>query len=130
MMVKIEVIGRLGRDAQVNNVNNKVVINFSVAVTEKYKKQDGTQAEDTTWLNCSYWTERTAIAAYLKKGGIVYVEGKPEAKIYTHNNQPVASLNVRVSNIKLLPSSENSQQQQQQPQESQDLKEPLDDLPF
>ena len=37
-MIRISVIGRLGQDATVNNVNGKNVINFSVAYSEKFKK--------------------------------------------------------------------------------------------
>ena len=40
-MIKMQVIGHLGQDATVNNVNGKSVINFSVAHSEKYKNKDG-----------------------------------------------------------------------------------------
>ncbi len=42
-MIKIQVIGHLGKDCTVNNVNGKNVINFSVAHSEKYK--DASKAE-------------------------------------------------------------------------------------
>jgi hypothetical protein len=35
-MIKLQVIGHLGRDGVVNNVNGKNVINFSVAHAEKF----------------------------------------------------------------------------------------------
>ena len=38
-MIRISVIGRLGQDATVNNVNEKTVINFSMAYSEKFKNQ-------------------------------------------------------------------------------------------
>ena len=37
-MIKLQVIGNLGRDAVMNNVNGKTVINFTVAHSEKYKE--------------------------------------------------------------------------------------------
>ena len=67
-MIKLLVIGNLGKDAVVNNVNGKSVINFSVAHTEKYKDAQGNQKDRTVWVECAYWTDRTAIAPYLKKG--------------------------------------------------------------
>jgi len=50
-MIRISVIGRLGQDAVVNNVNGKTVINFSMAYSEKFKKQDGQEVDKTTWIS-------------------------------------------------------------------------------
>ena len=110
-MVKIELIGNLGQDATVNSVNGKTVINFSVAHTEKYKKQDGEEVSNTTWVSCAYWTDRTNVASYLKKGTQIYVEGKPEAKIYMNAaNQAQPQLHLRVTSLQLLSSKNNSSQ--------------------
>ena len=48
-MIKLLVIGNLGKDAVVNNVNGKSVINFSVAHTEKYKDAQGNQKDRTVY---------------------------------------------------------------------------------
>jgi single-strand DNA-binding protein len=108
-MVKIELIGNLGQDATVNTVNSKTVINFSVAHTEKYKNKDGEDVSNTTWVSCAYWTDRINVASYLKKGTQVYVEGKPEAKIYMNaSNQAQPQLHLRVTSLQLLSSKNNS----------------------
>ena len=103
-MIRISVIGRLGQDAIVNNVNGKTVINFSMAYSEKFKKQDGQEVDKTTWISCAYWTEKINVANYLKKGTLIYMEGKPEAKTYLNNstNETIAQLHARVSNLQLL----------------------------
>ncbi|MFC4263666.1 single-stranded DNA-binding protein [Ferruginibacter yonginensis] len=102
-MVKLQIVGNLGKDCIVNNVNGKNVINFSVAHTERYKDAQGNQKEKTTWVECAYWTERTAIAPYLMKGQMVYAEGAPEAEGYTNREGNVAAtLRMRVQNIQLL----------------------------
>lgn len=62
-MIRISVIGRLGQDAIVNNVNGKTVINFSMAYSEKFKKQDGQEVDKTTWISCAYWTEKINVAS-------------------------------------------------------------------
>lgn len=82
-MIKLQIIGNLGKDAVVNNVNGKSVINFSVAHTEKYKDATGVQKDRTTWVECAFWSDKTAIAPYLKKGSTVYVEGIPDVRSYT-----------------------------------------------
>ena len=102
-MIKLQVIGHLGKDCTTNVVNGKNVINFSVAHSEKYKDASGVQKDKTTWVECAYWTERTAIAPYLKKGQLVYTEGTPEVRSYTKGDGTTGtSLTLRVLNVQLL----------------------------
>lgn len=102
-MLKVFVIGHLGKDAVVNNVNGKSVINFSVAHSERWKDSGGVQHEKTTWVDCSMWRDSTTVAQYLKKGTQVFVEGQPEARTYQKSDgTQAASLSVRVSNLQLL----------------------------
>ncbi len=102
-MIKLQVIGNLGRDCVVNNVNNKSVINFSVAHTEKFRDAQGNQKDRTIWVECAYWTDRTAIAPYLKKGTQVYAEGQPDIRSYTtQDGRSGTSLTLRVTNVQLL----------------------------
>ncbi|MCW3086794.1 MAG: single-stranded DNA-binding protein [Sediminibacterium sp.] len=149
-MIKLQVIGNLGKDALVNNVNGKNVINFTVAHTERYKDAQGNQKDKTTWVDCAYWTDRTAVAPYLKKGTQVFVEGQPDVRTYTtQDGRQGASLTLRISSVQLLGSKSNegggSQGEgggggyQSSPAYSQpaggvssasELTEPLDDLPF
>lgn len=102
-MIKLQIIGNLGKDCIVKEINGKNVINFSVAHTERFKDSQGNQKERTTWVECAYWTDRTAIAPYLTKGTSVYAEGSPEADAYTNKEgQAAATLRMRVQNIQLL----------------------------
>jgi single-strand DNA-binding protein len=144
-MIKMQVIGNLGKDCVVNTVNGKNVINFTVAHTEKYKDSQGNQQEKTTWVDCAYWTDRTAIGQYLTKGKQVFVEGAPEARSFQRNDgTPGSSLSLRVRDVQLLggradggssvpsyagssASSSNSNNSIPSPS---DITEPIDDLPF
>ena len=102
-MLKMQVIGNLGRDCVVNTVNGKNVINFTVAHTEKFKDSQGVNQEKTTWVDCAYWTDKTAVAPYLTKGTQVFVEGQPEVKTFTRSDgTPGASLSLRVREVQLL----------------------------
>lgn len=101
-MLKTLAIGHLGKDCVVNNVSGKTVINFTLAHTEKYKKE-GETVEKTTWLDCAYWSDKTAIAAYLTKGKLVYVEGTPEINTFTRQDGTAgASFKLRVMTVQLL----------------------------
>ena len=141
-MIKMQVIGNLGKDCVVNTVNGKNVINFTVAHTEKYKDSQGNQQEKTTWVDCAYWSDKTAVAQYLTKGKQVYVEGQPEARSFQRNDgTPGSSLSLRVRDIQLLggrgdnaggtyqPSAATSASASNIPSPS-DITEPVDDLPF
>lgn len=153
-MIKLQVIGNIGKDCVVNNVNGKNVINFSVAHSEKFKDAQGQQKDKTIWVECAYWTDRTAIAPYLKKGQQVYVEGAPEIRNYTtKEGAPGSSLSLRVSMVQLIggrnenqgEANSGSSYQSSQPAYNQqsynqpsartsvsanEITEPSDDLPF
>lgn len=143
-MIKLQVIGHLGKDCVTREVNGRNVINFSVAHSEKFKTSAGVQQERTTWVECSYWTDRLGIAPYLLKGQLVYVEGGPEVDAYKRQDgEPGASLRLRVRDVQLLggrtgtesggSSGEDyaSQGRQQGPQSPQPQHETgADDLPF
>lgn len=102
-MIKLQVIGNLGKDCVVNSVNGKNVMNFTVAHTEKFKDSTGAQREKTTWVDCAYWSDRTGLAPYLKKGQQVYVEGTPEVRTYTtQDGKNGASLSMRVLSVQLV----------------------------
>jgi len=144
-MIKMQVIGRLGKDCVVNTVNGKNVINFTVAHSEKFKDSQGTQQEKTIWVDCAYWTDKTAVAPYMQKGTQVYVEGQPEARSFQRNDgTPGSSLSLRVREVQLLGSkSDSGGSGSYQPSATAaastsgsnipapgDITEPVDDLPF
>ena len=102
-MIKLQIIGNLGADCIQKEINGKTVINFNVAHSEKYKDAQGNPKERTTWVNCAYGTDRTAVAQYLTKGRTVYAEGSPEAEAYTNKDgQPASTLRMRVQTVQLL----------------------------
>ena len=108
MKLKLEIIGNLGSDAIVRDVNNSKAIGFSVAHSEKYKNAQGVEVENTTWVNCTIWKyqdQSVEIAKYLKKGTMVAIEGTPSVRGYkTQQGQIGANMECRVNFIKLLSS--------------------------
>jgi single-strand DNA-binding protein len=76
---KVILVGRLGKDPEVRNLDNgAVVANFTVATSESYKdKTTGEKKEITEWHNIVLWRGLAEIAQkYLHKGDMVYIEGK------------------------------------------------------
>lgn len=141
-MIKMMIIGHLGKDAIVKEVNGKSVINFSVAHSESFKNSQGEKVTNTTWVDCAHWTDKTAVAPYLKKGTQVYVEGTPTADTYEREGKAVGTLRLRVLSVQLLGSSDggnadNTSAAPEQAQAAQAAKpaqaasaNTADDLPF
>lgn len=145
-MIKLQVIGNLGKDCITNTVNGKTVMNFNVAHTEKFKDNQGVQKDKTIWVECAYWSDRTGVAPYLKKGTQVYVEGTPEVRTYPKNDGTTGvSLSLRVQSVQLLGSGGNradsggssegsygsgSYSSSNASAQTSDIAEPVDDLPF
>lgn len=84
MLNKVFLIGNIGKDPQVRNTNGgATVTTFSLATTEKYKKQSGELAEKTEWHNIVAWRQLAEICGkYLHKGMQVYVSGKIQTRAY------------------------------------------------
>src|SRR5438067_7101428 len=99
-MINLQIVGKLGADCIQKEVNGKTVINFNVAHTEKFKDAQGNQKEKTIWVNCAYWTDRTAVAQYLTKGRTVYAEGALKVDAYANKEeQRAATLRMRVLSV-------------------------------
>ena len=143
-MLKLQIIGNLGKDCVVNTVNGKNVINFTVAHTEKFRDSQGTNQERTTWVDCAYWTDKTAISPYLTKGKQVFVEGTPEVRSFTRQDGTGgASLSLRVREVQLLggksetgasvpaySGASSSSSSSGNVPSANEITEPIDDLPF
>lgn len=136
-MVNLQAIGHLGKDATVNEVNGKTVINFSVAHSEKYKNAEGVEVSKTLWIECSQWTDRTSLVPYLKKGTQVYVAGIPSVDSYKNaDGITIAKMRLRIANINLLGSGKKDDPATEAPampstpSQTETTGEAHDDLPF
>lgn len=76
---KVILIGRLGKDPEVRNLENGVAVaNFTMATSESYKdRTTGEKKETTEWHNVVLWRGLAEVSQkYLHKGDLVYIEGK------------------------------------------------------
>ena len=116
-MIKMTVIGNIGADAVQRETNGRKYTTFNVAVSSKYKNQDGTETERTTWISCAR-DGQSPIDQWLKRGRQVYVEGTPSVSMFTDNQgHPNCNLKLAVHRIELLGGRDESQQQNQQQQQ-------------
>jgi len=75
---RVTLAGNLTRDPQVRFfANEKAVADFGLAINRKFKGNDGTMKEETTFVDVEAWG-RTAelVGQYLTKGSGCFVEGR------------------------------------------------------
>ena len=120
--------GRLTADAKVNTVNgDRQVVNFSIAINDRYKTKSGETKENTRFVNCAYWTG-IGIAPYLLKGGLVELAGRIDLNVWNDpEGKAKGVLTLHVNNIKLHSKSKKQDPPQQTEQRPAATK---DDLPF
>lgn len=91
---RVQIIGRLGKDPESKYTpTGRKVTHFSVAISNRWKNKEGEAKEFTEWVNIEAWGRLGEICSeYLKKGSLVFVEGrlktdryedKGETKFYT-----------------------------------------------
>lgn len=133
-MQEIQIIGRIGKDAEVKDFNNNQVINFSVAVSEKFtNKQTGEITTNTLWFECAKWGNNTSVAQYIKKGGQIFVKGKINNRAWLdQNGTPQVTNGINVFEIELLGSKDDSapQPQGQRSPSNAPTFEPVNEQPF
>ncbi len=79
---KVMLIGRVGKDPEINYIKEDVpVVRFSMATNESYKTKEGEWRDITEWHNIIAWRQ---IAKYcdnnIKKGMLIFVEGKLQTR--------------------------------------------------
>ncbi len=82
---KVILIGRLGKDPETRYMTNgEAVTNVGLATSETWKDKSGEKQEKTEWHNLVFYRRLAEIAGeYLKKGSMIYVEGKLQTRKYT-----------------------------------------------
>ncbi|SDM44172.1 single-stranded DNA-binding protein [Siphonobacter aquaeclarae] len=100
-MLRFEVIGNIGQDAEVKNANGREFVTFSVAHNHKYKKGDGTEVSETVWISCT--SQNAKLAQYLKSGTRVFVRGNGRAEVYKNRDgQACAGMRMQVTELEFL----------------------------
>jgi single-strand DNA-binding protein len=81
---RVTLIGNLGNDPDCQMLENNVsVAKFSLATTETFKDKNGQNHSDTEWHTVVLWRSLANLAhQYLKKGSLVYIEGKIKTRSY------------------------------------------------
>jgi single-strand DNA-binding protein len=100
---KVILVGHLGRDPEIRvTPSGDTVAELNLATSESYKK-DGQRQEKTEWHNLVAWRKQAEFASnYLKKGAMVYVEGKLQTQTWEKDGEKRYKTVIQVSQITAL----------------------------
>lgn len=142
---KVQLIGRLGQDPEMKHLpGGDAVTNLSVATSEQWKdKNTGEKREKTEWHRVVVFGRLAEVCGqYLRKGSLVYFEGKLETRKWTdQSGQDRYTTEIRANEMKMLGGKSDNQgggqqygapAQQQQPRQApqQQASNYDDDIPF
>ena len=123
-MLKLEIIGHAGKDAEMRfTPSGQAITSFSVAHTEQYKSASGEQVKKTVWVRVSVFGKLAEVCnTYVKKGMLVRVEGRltgdenGNPKIYNkQDGTPAASFEMIANSVLFLSKVEGNAQPEAAP---------------
>jgi len=82
---RVTLLGRVGQEPEVRYLEGGIAVaKFSLATSENWKDKDGNKKETTTWHNIEAWRKTAEVVEkYVKKGDLLYIEGKIKNSEYT-----------------------------------------------
>lgn len=100
-MQEIQLIGNLGRDAEVKESNGNKFATFSIGCTTRRKNGEEVK-EVTSWYDCT--TDNMRIVDFLRKGTKVFVRGSIKLDQYHSDtlNKWIPIIRVYVQSLELL----------------------------
>ncbi len=104
MLNKVQLIGRLGKDPEVRyTTEGEAVANVSIATTESWKDKAGGKQEKTEWHNLVFYRRLAEVVGeHLKKGALIYIEGKLTTEKYQKDGEDRYITKIVVSEMKML----------------------------
>ncbi len=111
MLNRVILIGNLGKDPEIKKLENgSTVGKFSVATNEYYRDNNNELQQQTEWHDVVVWRQLADQAEkILRKGALVYIEGKIAHRKYTDKNGVERTLTeIAASTFKLLDKKEGS----------------------
>ncbi|MEA3440295.1 MAG: single-stranded DNA-binding protein [Chloroflexota bacterium] len=101
---KVQLIGRLGKDPETRfTPSGTKVTAFSMAVNRYWRDADGEKKEATEWVNIETWGGLAETCeTYLKKGSLVYIEGRLQTDRYEVEGETRYYTKVVASQMQML----------------------------
>ena len=130
---KVILIGNLGADPETrHSAGGSQVTNIRVATSESWKDQSGEKQEKTEWHRITFFGRLAEIASeYLRKGSMVYIEGRIETSKYDKDGETRYSTAIVAKEMQMLGGKSSGAPESAQAGQEASLPESLDDdIPF
>lgn len=114
-MNKLVLLGRITRDPELRQAGETSVVNFSVAVDRKFKKDGGQEADFPSCV--AFGKTAEFISKYFKRGMKIALEGRLQTGSYTNKDgNKVYTTDVVVEAVEFAESKRTQEQGQEQEQ--------------
>ena len=96
-MLKVELIGNIGADAEVKDFQGNKFVTFRVAHSSRYKDAQGNETESTTWVDVTMNDTESKVIPFLKQGVKVFVRGNASLRVYSSPKDKMMKAGLQVS---------------------------------
>ena len=103
---KILLLGNLTRDPQLSYTPSQTaVVDFGMATNRRWTAQDGSQREETCFVDCrAFGKQAETINKYLAKGRLIFIEGRLTYETWTAQDGSKRSRHrITVESFQFLP---------------------------
>jgi single-strand DNA-binding protein len=118
---RVQLIGNLGRDPEARFTSNgKKYATFTLAVNRNWKSAEGEKHEATDWFLVNAWGKLAEVClSYLKKGRLVFVEGRLQTDRWDDKGETHYRTTVVTQSLQIL---------DHKPEEPEVAETPVEDL--
>jgi len=128
---KIILVGNLGRDPELRYTPQGVAVcDFSLATNDRRRDKSGEYQDVPTWFRVTVWRTLAETAAkYLKKGRLVYIEGRLTVEEWTdREGNPRQTLAVQATDMHFIDQAGDERMHAGEPAAESTEDAPADDL--
>lgn len=119
MINKVTLVGRVGKDPEQHQLETGIVVNFSLATSERWKDKSGEKQESTEWHNCkAFGSLAEIITKYVKKGDLLYIEGKIKTRSWEKDGTKHYATDIVCNTVKMLSGKSERPQDESVPSEN------------
>lgn len=102
-MLKAEIIGNLGADAEIKRGEGFSFVSMRIANTEKWKDENDQEHTETQWVDVNWSKTDSPLIQFLKSGVKVFVRGFVRTRVYSskQDRKMKAGLTINALEIEL-----------------------------
>jgi single-strand DNA-binding protein len=103
---KVMLLGNLTRDVELRHTSgNQAVANIGLAVSRRWKSQEGEMREETTFVDCEAWGKTAeTLSKYVSKGRPLFVEGRLKLDQWEKEGQKHSKIKVVIEDFRFVDS--------------------------